>query len=187
MATQNENSKTFVIKHDTQRYGDNTEGLRRFGARVIISGVIADQAEAIADAMSSYSDAGLTDQYVVESPENTPSLAIAEYSRLTQKEFRDRVLGSEFAASIDAAIPGGPVPVVRECGISAGPVICPHGKVEVFCSECDLKARVELHDAVALAVMAERERCAKIAEGWGWNLETEADGSLIADKIRSGQ
>lgn len=50
------------------------------------------------------------------------------------------------------------------CGASAGPVICPHGKVEVYCRECDLKARVALHDAVALAVMEERERCAKIAE-----------------------
>ena len=103
---------TFTIKHDTQRYGDNTAGLILFGPRVVVSGVTADQAGAIADAMSGYSDAGLTDQYVVEMPENTPELAISEYNRLTQEEFRNRVLSPEFAASVDAAIPGGPFPVV---------------------------------------------------------------------------
>lgn len=72
---------SFVIKHDTDRYGE-TSGLRLFGARMVVSGVTAEQAESIADALSFY-DAGLTDQYLVESPENTPRLAIAEYMQGT--------------------------------------------------------------------------------------------------------
>ncbi len=116
--------------------------------------------------------------------------AIAEYSRLTQEEFRSRVLSPEFAASVDAAIPGSPVPVVREPAKSAGPVICPHGEVEVYCSECDLKARAELHDAVALAVMAERERCANIASVIRvcGDMEEDQEAAIAAAvvRIRSG-
>lgn len=80
-------------------------------------------------------------------------------------------------------------PVAR----SAGLVICPHGKVEAYCRECDLQARVKLHDAVALAVMAERERCAKIIETDGLHLagdqeeERQADIVALAAKIRSGE
>ena len=112
--------------------------------------------------------------------------AIARYARLTDQELRNRVLGAEFAAAVDATIPGGGVATV------AGPVICPHGNAEVFCRECDLKARAALHDAVAVAVMAERERCAKIAEAWrysrkGVNARITTDGQDIAVKIRSGE
>ena len=109
---------------------------------------------------------------------------VTEYNRLTQEEFRNRVLSPEFNAAVDAALPGGPV------ATSVGLVICSHGKVEVCCRECDLKARAALHDAVALAVMEERERCAKIAE----NIENESGFhdhmgfcERIADKIRSGE
>lgn len=76
-------------------------------------------------------------------------------------------------------------------GKSAGPVICPHGEVEVYCRECDLKARFALHDAIALVVMEERERCANIAEqGSGCYPDApdgEREGSWIAAKIRSGE
>lgn len=46
-------------------------------------------------------------------PEINESTAIAEYVRLTQGEFRNRVLSPEFAASVDVAIPGGPVPIAQ--------------------------------------------------------------------------
>lgn len=76
-------------------------------------------------------------------------------------------------------------------GKSAGPVICPHGELEVYCRECDLNARVKLHDAIALVVMEERERCARIAEqGSGCYPDApdgEREGSWIAAKIRSGE
>lgn len=120
---------TFTIKHDTQRHGESTAGLILFGPRVVVSGVTAEQAEAIADAMSGYSDAGLTDQYVVESAENTPALAIAEYNRLTQEEFRNRVLSPEFAADVDAANPGGPVTIVHETGERADEVAKSDGSI----------------------------------------------------------
>lgn len=97
---------TFTIKHDTERYGE-TRGLKCFGSRFDVSGVMSEQAEEITTALS-FQDAGLTDQYVVESAENTPAIAIEEYN--------------------------------------------------------NLKSRVALHDAAELATMAERERCAKIAE-----------------------
>lgn len=76
---------TFTIKHDTERYGE-TRGLKCFGSRFDVSGVTSEQAEGIASALTNYFDAGLTDQYVVESAENTPAIAIAEYNRLTQAE-----------------------------------------------------------------------------------------------------
>jgi hypothetical protein len=98
--------RIFTIRHDTARYGDETSGLKMFGPRVVVSGVTEGQADEIAGAMSSCFDAGLTDQYVVESAENAPAMAIAEYSQLTQEEFRNRLLSPEFRAAADAAILG---------------------------------------------------------------------------------
>ena len=74
-------------------------------------------------------------------------------------------------------------------------VICRHGKPEVYCTICDLEARVKLRDAVAMATMAERERCAKIAEQENsgcdhvWESCSCADklGDVIAARIRSGE
>lgn len=94
--------------------------------------------------------------------------AIARYGKLTQE-----------AAKSDGS-----------CGVSAGPVICPHGEVEVYCRECDLKARVALHDAVALAVMEERDRCARIASGCicqDVHGKDECGCGWIESKIRSGE
>lgn len=246
---------TFTIKHDTRRYGDQTGGLTHFGPRIVVSGVTADQAQAIAAAMSDCFDAGLTDQYVVQrctasqmvlmsnppqfqcrtcgqkwiegeeppvclgwivkaaalpdgvAPYSNDAKAIQEYNRLTQEEFRNRVLSPEFAAAADSVLLGGPIHIVREfgqrmdqaaraTGTIAGPVICPHGKVEVYCSECDLKSRVELRDATALAVMEERERCAKIAESMDdgtLNLARDYDYGIkrtldeVSIRIRGGQ
>ena len=63
----------------------------------------------------------------------------------------------------------------------AAPVICPHGKVEVFCRECDLQARAQLHDAVALGVLGERERLATVAEA------SAAEAEAILAKVRADE
>ena len=68
---------TFTIQHDTRRYGDETGGLKAFGARIVVSGVTAEQAEEIAAALSGWCDAGLTDLYEVQTTENNTALAIA--------------------------------------------------------------------------------------------------------------
>lgn len=69
--------RTFTIEHDTKRYGDSTGGLKHFGPRIVVSGVTAEQAEAIADAMSGCFDAGLTDQYVIQRCTASPAVLMS--------------------------------------------------------------------------------------------------------------
>lgn len=71
---------------------------------------------------------------------------------------------------------------------------CEHDYRSDLCSACEAKRKIEV------AVMAERERCAKIAETWGYtynedkrqpfaaefNHKLRAQNKAIADKIRYG-
>ena len=144
---------TFTIEHDTRRYGDQTKGLKEFGSRVAVSGVTADQAESIAAAMSSFMDAGLTDQYLVARCD--PSAAVLMSN---PPQYKCRRCGQQWTVGNEGpACPGWTAPPSTL--------------------------------GIALAVMEERERAAKVAENASLEMciHPGCDCDYIAFKIRSGE
>lgn len=58
------------------------------------------------------------------------------------------------------------------------------GSIVQWDSKYKLEDLAEL-PAVTMSRLEERERCAKIAEGYGWEPGSIADGEIIAERIRS--
>ena len=58
----------FIIKFDKYRYTDS-KGAKKFGHEIIVECENKEQAQEIADALSGYHEAGLTDQFYIEEDE----------------------------------------------------------------------------------------------------------------------
>lgn len=93
----------YRIYHNTTRYGNETRGLELFGGEVLVECSSVDTALALADAMSGYADAGLTDQYLVECPECGHSDIEECGGRHVLPDRTESIIASFLDASIDSA------------------------------------------------------------------------------------